>query len=525
MLWRRALGAFLLVGGVILLALFLGSLDTAKAQPPAPHPVAPGMDCLGCHGPGEARPIPASHVGWPVAQCANCHKSGPFPQVTPAPQGPDAECLACHGNTNLTWKLPGGETLRLTVDAKEVAGSVHGDKLTCLGCHKDIQGYPHRTIFAMTPRDYSLASYELCKGCHFDQYTKGLDSVHYKQLASGHKNAPVCTDCHGAHNVADPQTPRPRISLTCARCHEEISQDYLESIHGKALVEENNRDVPVCTDCHGVHNIHDPRTAQFRVETPEMCSDCHGNQAIMSKYGISNITLKTYLEDFHGVTINFYKKEGGTVWPRKAVCTDCHGVHDIQATDNPQSHVIKANLINTCQKCHPQATSNFPDAWLQHYEPSPDKWPIVYYARLFYNILIPLTVGGLLLHIGLDLAKTVTRRRGKGGQSPKEGGTPPETPPSAGGSGRLASGGSGVSPEIPPIAGGSGRLSAVGSGMSPENPIAGSNTGRRQAGGSGVSPENPNVGGDTGRRRAGGLGVSPIIPPLGVGGVPERSQP
>ncbi len=25
----------------------------------------------------------------------------------------------------------------------------------------------------------------------------------------------------------------------------------------------------MCTDCHGVHNIQDPRTAQFRVGTPE----------------------------------------------------------------------------------------------------------------------------------------------------------------------------------------------------------------------------------------------------------------
>ena len=55
----------------------------------------------------------------------------------------------------------------------------------------------------------------------------------------------------------------------------EIYKDYKDSIHGSALIDENNPDVPVCTDCHGVHNIQDPRTDQFRIDTPEMCANCH----------------------------------------------------------------------------------------------------------------------------------------------------------------------------------------------------------------------------------------------------------
>ncbi len=421
---RNIAAGVLLIGLIIAVILALKASDTAMAQPPAPHPTTEGMDCLGCHSPGSSHAIPAGHAGWAVTLCVNCHKEGTATQatfatappatITPAPsKEPGNDCLGCHGTRGMTWKMPGGETLSLYVDGQEVAKSTHGDKLTCTGCHADIKGYPHPTVFAMSPRDYALASYELCQQCHFDQYTKALDSAHYKQLAAGHKDAPICTDCHGAHTVSDPETPRPKISQTCARCHNGISQDYASSIHGRALVEEANQDVPVCTDCHGVHNIHDPRTASFRMETPEMCSNCHSDEKLMSKYGISSMVEKTYLEDFHGVTVNFYKKEGSDIWPQKAVCTDCHGIHDIQAISSPDSPVIKANLVKTCQQCHPQATTNFPDAWLQHYEPSPVKWPVVYYARLFYNIVIPLTVGGLLIHIGLDLTKTMLGRRGR----------------------------------------------------------------------------------------------------------------
>ena len=115
--WGSVVAACLVAGAAFSLALVLGgSPKTANAQPPAPHPIVAGMDCLSCHGQGEARAIPSSHAGYPVAQCANCHKSVPSLRATPAPQGPDAECLTCHGNPSLTWKMPGGDLLSVFVE-------------------------------------------------------------------------------------------------------------------------------------------------------------------------------------------------------------------------------------------------------------------------------------------------------------------------------------------------------------------------------------------------------------------------
>ncbi|MDH3404819.1 MAG: cytochrome c3 family protein, partial [Acidobacteriota bacterium] len=37
---------------------------------------------------------------------------------------------------------------------------------------------------------------------------------------------------------------------------------------------------------------------------------------------------------------------------RAAVCTDCHGVHDIRAPDHPRSPANPANLGATCGRCH-----------------------------------------------------------------------------------------------------------------------------------------------------------------------------
>ena len=77
-------------------------------------------------------------------------------------------------------------------------------------------------------------------------------------------------------------------------------------------------------------------------------------------------------------------------------CTDCHGVHDIQKVDAPTSRVVQANLIQTCRKCHPDATRNFPESWLSHYEPTPHKAAAVWAVQLFYKIVIPFVVGGLM---------------------------------------------------------------------------------------------------------------------------------
>ena len=95
----------------------------------------------------------------------------------------------------------------------------------------------------------------------------------------------------------------------------------------------------------------------------------------------------------------------------KAVCYDCHGVHDIRSVNDPQSHVIKANLVKTCQRCHPGADVSFIGAWIGHYRPSPQHNPITYYVELFYRLAIPGILGFMLVLVLLDAQKRIRRRR------------------------------------------------------------------------------------------------------------------
>ena len=337
------------------------------------------------------------------------------------------DCLACHQQEGMTTNI-GGQPVPLTINKDKFSASVHGEeKLNCVQCHTNITSFPHPVVTASSPRNFSLEMYPTCQQCHGEQYQKVLDSVHQKALAAGNNNAAVCTDCHNPHTqtrMTDKTThkllPEARVSIPekCARCHSTIYAAYKDSVHGTALT-QGNPDVPTCIDCHGVHNIQNPTTNSFRNSTPFLCAKCHTDKSIMDKYHISTNVLNTYVSDFHGTTVKMFEESYPDQPTNKPVCVDCHGVHNITNVKDPKAGIaFKKNLLVKCQQCHPNATTEtFTDAWLSHYEPSPQVFPIVYYVNLFYKIFIPAVLGGMLFYILTDVYRRfiVPRlRRGKG---------------------------------------------------------------------------------------------------------------
>ncbi len=328
-------------------------------------------------------------------------------------------CLACHGKDGFKIKLDSGETLVLTISGDQFGQSTHGQNgLSCITCHVDIQGYPHPARTMESIRDVKLKYYTSCQQCHVEQYNKTLDSYHQAALAAGNKNAAVCADCHNPHTQKPiAQLSRSEIPTICAKCHSGVYEQYKESVHGAALLDEGNPDVPTCIDCHGVHNIGDPKTVEFRLKSPtEMCGRCHTNKSMMDKYGISTQVLTTYVADFHGTTVTLFEKETPDQQTNKPVCFDCHGVHDIKRVDDPQKGLaMKKNILAVCQKCHPTANiENFTDAWLGHYAPDVEKFPLVYYVNLFYQFLIPGVLGGMAVFVISDIVRRIIDNR-KGG--------------------------------------------------------------------------------------------------------------
>ena len=352
-----------------------------------------------------------------------------FPQVSSnqssvSPIVSNEVCLGCHGEPGLTMTLSNGDILDLYVNPDHYSDSVHGKNgYACVQCHTELGDYPHPAFNATDLREVTLQLTKVCIRCHSGEYNRTMDSVHAVAQAEGMREAAVCTDCHGSHNVrqwTDPETnallPEAQldIPITCSKCHFEIYQKYESSVHGAALTEESNTDVPTCIDCHGVHNIENPTTNAFRLKSPELCAHCHSDPELMDKYGISTDVLNTYVSDFHGTTVTLFEQQSPDAPTNKPVCYDCHGVHDISWVTDPESGIeMQGNLLVRCQECHPDATSNFPSAWMSHYIPSAENYALVYYVNLFYKFFIPLVLGGMLALVGLDVGHTVyvkTRR-------------------------------------------------------------------------------------------------------------------
>jgi hypothetical protein len=61
------------------------------------------------------------------------------------------------------------------------------------------------------------------------------------------------------------------------------------------------------------------------------------------------------------------------------------------------------NLLEKCQRCHPDATENFTGAWLGHTVATPTHHPITYYVNLFYKIFIPAVIGGMIFFVLTDI--------------------------------------------------------------------------------------------------------------------------
>ena len=328
-------------------------------------------------------------------------ENSPPPSSTATPMR-DEECLSCHNQPDMRVTLPSGEMFSLSVDGKRYRASIHGEKgYACTQCHTNITGFPHQAQEARSRREISVQMAQTCGECHTQAQAQYDQGFHAMRQRSGRLEAAVCSDCHGAHDI-QPVENGESIPRICQRCHSEIYAAYAQSVHGKALLEENNTDVPTCETCHAYHNNAGPSKEGYHLYSPQLCATCHADPKLMEKYGIRTDVFETYVADFHGTTVTIFEQIAPDQETNKPACIDCHGVHSILSPTDENSPVLKQNLLRTCQRCHPGATPEFSEAWLSHYQPDWQTAPLVTAVNWFYRLLIPVTVGSMVLFVSTD---------------------------------------------------------------------------------------------------------------------------
>jgi cytochrome b subunit of formate dehydrogenase len=190
----------------------------------------------------------------------------------------NATCLGCHGEPGFAMPGANGQMRSLFVASDHFADSMHG-ALQCTACHTTITEVPHNNP-PLTPAQWRQQIPTLCGSCHTTALDDYLNSVHGKQVMRGSNvNAAVCTDCHTAHAVTDPQLAATRIVITkdCGGCHTEALASYTETYHGQVFA-LGYADIATCSDCHRGHAIltaSDPASSVYSINLLSTCRACH----------------------------------------------------------------------------------------------------------------------------------------------------------------------------------------------------------------------------------------------------------
>jgi cytochrome b subunit of formate dehydrogenase len=328
-----------------------------------------------------------------------------------ADNSPNSACLECHSDKTLSKTNAAGKEVSLFVDEAKLKGTIHKTN-ACMDCHVDITSkHPDDNVPAQPPsctkchdkesKDYATSIHGLshmmgasgaascwdchgshnilpakqadspvfklnlpgtCAKCHSNpgltkeyqmKYPEAasqyLDSIHGRALLKmGLIVAPSCNDCHGVHDIkraVDRESPINHINVakTCGKCHVGIEETYDKSIHGQLLAKGDKRG-PVCTDCHTSHEVETPKNGHFKMASDQRCGKCHQDR------------LTHYRDTYHGKAMALGKPN---VASDVAACYDCHGHHDVLPPANPASRLSRTNILTTCQQCHPKAKIGF----------------------------------------------------------------------------------------------------------------------------------------------------------------------
>jgi cytochrome b subunit of formate dehydrogenase len=162
-----------------------------------------------------------------------------------------------------------------------------------------------------------------------------------------------CVDCHADVKTSPHENTPAKIS--CASCHAEQQAAYERSFHAQAI-RAGDGQAASCVNCHGSpHELlpaSDPRSRVSHANIPATCGGCHGQKFVMEPSGHSVQPFVSYQGSVHGRAVS-----AGS--DKAAVCTDCHGAHEILQAGDAKSPIFKFNVPATCAKCHKAVEQEF----------------------------------------------------------------------------------------------------------------------------------------------------------------------
>ncbi len=343
-----------------------------------------------------------------IIGCQGCHTGIteiPHPEILPK-----VDCGSCHTDAAAAYQWHGNH--------KEVTGQLMPECYDCHGRHDILAGTN------VNSKVNPLNLPRTCGRCHQNPDIVGKyhipmvrpvevfeRSVHYRRIAGTDSLAATCVDCHSyqgtGHYIMAPINVESSIyhfsiPKTCGRCHARIEEEYNEGVHGQAAA-NGEADTPVCTSCHGAHEIlpiNDPHSPVGPTNVSmTTCAPCHESKLLNIKYGLPQGIIQSWLRSYHGL-----KSTDGD--PTVANCSSCHRSHLILPETDPRSSIAPNNVFATCSRCHPTITPTLARIRI-HQTPGVFLNKTGETFRNIYIIAIFVIIGSMLIHWIIDLLKKI----------------------------------------------------------------------------------------------------------------------
>ena len=233
-------------------------------------------------------------------------------------------------------------------------------EISCSGCHggdksSDDFDQAKSSKAGFVEKPTKTKTPQFCGKCHSDleymrafrpmiqtdQEAQYYTSVHGQRLRKGDLNVADCTNCHAVHSIMPAQDPRStvhpfKLPQTCNSCHGDAEymksyniptsqyDEYVGSVHGKALLENQDTGAPVCNDCHGNHGATPPGVSSIS----HVCGTCHVNN--MRYFATTRMAAAFAEQELHA-------------------CEECHGNHAVKRTGDK---MLGAGDESVCVDCH-----------------------------------------------------------------------------------------------------------------------------------------------------------------------------
>jgi len=320
-------------------------------------------------------------------------------------QAAQTSCIHCHTDPEFFDE----DRIRIVRDFTQGAHS--SVDLSCHDCHG---GNPDPELSddmvgAMDP-EYSQNPYigavertdipGFCGKCHsdpvfmkqyrpevrVDQEEEYWTSQHGRLLKKGDTRVAVCVDCHGVHGIKrirdsnSPVFPK-NVAETCSDCHSDAEYmavynlpdgrplptnqyaGWLNSVHGRAMLEKEDLSAPTCNDCHGNHGATPPGLESITY----ICGQCHSREAELFRASSKHEGFQEHNEMLSGggscADCHEFSGEAPTI-TSFSECDSCHGNHFVV---RPSLAMFSPLPETPCAICHegppeltlPRAESNY----------------------------------------------------------------------------------------------------------------------------------------------------------------------